>query len=341
MAKRKVKREKKVDTAVTAAPVTPAARVGGDFDLNPEYYDQTASFEVYSTEKKITKIFGLRDRQGTGEPYLKARTRSKTPRGWRFLYGVDLQGSAHVGRFVQGILALAKKLGWQLHPEQDLEKIKEQLRDSEETIVRLDRSNEELRERHEELMVAFRARQEEVLRSRADEFEDDTKKLAELIANAQAKTIPEQDLQEFLYAHPWLFGTEYINAEPQKLRGAHSKFDFYLERFNKTNDIVEIKLPSDQITNRDGSLTARVSQAIDQLIDYMESSQAAAHSTVISEEEGIRELRPRGMVIIGCDSSSEAKKKLHKWNYQFGHITILTYQDLLERARSVLRHLKK
>ena len=52
----------------------------------------------------------------------------------------------------------------------------------------------------------------------------------------------EDELQEFLYNHPWLFGTEYVNAEPQKLRGAHSKYDFYLERFNKTNDIVEIKI---------------------------------------------------------------------------------------------------
>ena len=48
---------------------------------------------------------------------------------------------------------------------------------------------------------------------------------------------------------------------------------FYLERFNKTNDIVEIKPASDAIVNKDESLSAKVSQAVDQPIEYMESSQ--------------------------------------------------------------------
>ena len=145
--------------------------------------------------------------------------------------------------------------------------------------------------------------------------------------------------RNLLYNHSWFFGTEYINAEPQKLRGAHSKFDFYLERFNKTKDIVEIKLLSDQIINKDKSISAKVIQAVDQLIDYMESSMAAAHSAVISKEEGIQELRPRGIVIIGSDDSEDSKEKLHRWNYQLAHITILTYKDILEKAESVLKHI--
>ena len=35
---------------------------------------------------------------------------------------------------------------------------------------------------------------------------------------------------------------------------------------------------------------------------------AAAHSAVISKEEGIQELRPRGIVIIGSDDSEDSKK---------------------------------
>ena len=79
---------------------------------------------------------------------------------------------------------------------------------------------------------------------------------------------------------------------------------------------------------------------MDQLIEYMESSQVAAHSTVASEEEGIKELRPRGIVIIGIDTSNRASLKLQKWNYQFAHITILTYTDVHKRARVVLNHLQ-
>jgi len=318
-----------------------ASPAGGDFNLNELHYEQTESFEVYGSEKKITKIFGVRNKyEANPEPYLKARTRSKTPRGWRFVYGIDLHSALHVSRFIQGIITLAKKFGWKVQQTEDIEQMKSQIRDSEETILRLEKTNEEWREKHGELMIAFRAKQEQILRSRIVEFEADVNAFDALVVNPEGKKIPEQDLQGFLYAHPWLFGTEYVNAQPQVLRGAHSKFDFYLERFNKTNDIVEIKLASDAIVNQDESLSAKVSQAVDQLIEYMESSQAAAHSTVISQEEGIHELRPRGIVIIGNDTSVVAKRKLQKWNYQFAHITILTYQDVLDRAKSVLQHLK-
>lgn len=315
---------------------------GGDFNLNDKHYEQSHVFEVYATERKITKIFGLKDKAKgpSAEPYIKARTRSKTPFGWRFTYGVDIHGSSHVSKFIRGVLSLAKSLGWKISEADDLDKIKTDLRDSEETILRLEKSNQDLREQHEKLMVVFRQKQEEILRSRAEEFQTDITALEGLLHPPAGTSVAEQDLQEFLYNHPWLFGTEYINAQPQVLRGAHSRFDFYLERFNKTSDIVEIKLPSENIINRDGTITAHVVQAVDQLIDYMESSQAAAHSSVISEEEGIRELRPRGIVIIGRDGSSEAKKKLQKWNYQFAHITILTYEDVLERAKSILSHLR-
>lgn len=330
---RKIKKSKLVQTSATNS-------TNGDFNLNDKFYEQHDSFEVYSTEKKITKVFGLKDKKGSDEPYIKARSRSKTPRGWRFIYGIDLHTSEHVSRLVRGVLFIAKKFGWEIKPDQDLDKLKSQLRNSEETIIRLEKSNSSLREKHEELMIAFRTKQEEVLKSRVVEFEQNIDSLRKLINEVEANKVSEQDLQLFLYNHSWLFGTEYVNAEPQKLRGAHSKFDFYLERFNKTNDIVEIKLASEKIINKDGSLSAKVSQAIDQLIDYMESSQASAHSRVISEEEGIKELRPRGIVVIGNDLNPEAKNKLHKWNYQFAHITVLTYTDVLKRANVILGHLK-
>lgn len=316
-----------------------------DFRLDNQYWEQLSEFDVYTSEKKTTRIFGVRNKKPSAidpdlTPYIKARTRSKTPSGWKFIHGIDLHVSSHVTRFIQGVLSIANRLGWKIKIGEDIEKLKTNLRESEQTIIELEKTNNDWRKKHEELMDAFRKKQEQILTSRVKEFETNIEELQKLITSIGTIKTTEQDLQLFLYTHPWLFGTEYVNAEPQKLRGAHSKFDFYLERFNKTNDIVEIKLPSDNIINRDGSLSAKISQALDQLIEYMESSQAAAHSKVISEEESIHELRPRGLVIIGCDSGSDAKKKIQKWNYQFAHITILTYWDVLERAKIILQHLK-
>lgn len=314
---------------------------GGNFNLPEKHYEQLDSFEVYATEKKVTKIFGVRNKNTSQtEPYLKSRTRSKTPYGWRYLYGIDLLSFLHISKFIKGLLSIARKLGWKTQEPDDIKQIKTQLRESEETIVHLEETNQELREKHGKLMHTFREKQQQILSSRVGEFKTDVESFSRLISDAKNKKISEQKLQNFLYTHPWFFGTEYVNAEPQKLRGAHSKFDFYLERFNKTNDIVEIKLLSEPIVNKDNSLSAKVSQAVDQIINYMESSQAAAHSTEISDEEGIHELRPRGIVIIGNDSSPRAIKKLHKWNYQLAHISILTYMDVLDRAKSVLKHLQ-
>jgi len=45
----------------------------GDFNLATKHYKQLGEFEVYKTEKKITKIFGLYNKYaGNRDLYLKA-----------------------------------------------------------------------------------------------------------------------------------------------------------------------------------------------------------------------------------------------------------------------------
>jgi len=312
----------------------------GDFSLNPKYYKELDEFKIYSDEKRVAKIFGAREK-GRRKRFIRITSKSKRPFGWRFNYGVNLYNSLNASKLIRGISKIVKKLRWKIAPSDDIEKLKIQLREKEEAIISLEKSSEEARQEHEKFMNVFQERQKEILESRAKDFRSDIKQLKDLINKAKAEKVAESELQEFLYQHSWFFGSEYINAEPQKMRGARSKFDFYLERFNKTHDIIEIKLLSDPIINKDGSISAKVIQAVDQLIKYMESAIAVAHSRVISEEEGIRELRPRGVVIIGIDDSGAAREKLRMWNYQLAHITILTYEDVVERGQSLLRHLKE
>jgi len=316
----------------------PRPQVGGDFSLDDKYYETLEEGKIFETEKRVAKIFGVRDKK-SGEKFINLKSKSKKPYGWQFNIGISLYNALHVGNLFRKLRLIAKKFGWRGidNLEGDIELLKTYLREKEETILALEKANEDERDAHHKLMEQFREQQEKILKAKQKDFEGDVGEFEKLLAS----TSSENDLQEFLYNHPWFFGTEYINAEPQKLRGAHSKFDFYLERFNRTKDIVEIKLATDQIVNKDGSISAKVIQAVDQLVDYMESSIAAAHNTVISREEGINELRPRGIVIIGNDVSEKAKEKLSRWNYQFAHITILTYADILEKAKSVLKHLSE
>lgn len=309
--------------------------------INPEYYKELDSEEIYSNETRLGKVFGAKNKS-TNQKFIRAISESKRPYGWRKNYGFDLFDSLHLDKMIDALRKIAQKFGWKFNDvEAGLKNLKEGIRRQQETISNLQITNNQEKIKYEVLLKKYKEQEEKEIISRSHEFYQATLELKNKIEEAEKRKIPESELQDFLYENSWMFGTEYISSEPQKMRGAKSKFDFYLERFNKTNDIVEIKLLSDNVINKDGSISAKVVQAVDQLLDYLEKSIGAAHSTIISEEEGIKELRPRGIVIIGKDKSSEAKKKLHKWNYQLHHIQIYTYQDILDKADALIKHIEK
>jgi len=311
-----------------------------DFKPVEKYYETIDESTVYSEEFRAGKVFGVKNKK-TDEIYIRLLSRTKSSRGWRKNWGFNVYNILHIDKLFFALRSIAKVIGWNISDSADIEEIKKQLREKQETIVMLEKQNTEARIDHEMLLQKYIEQKEKLMRSRIDEFKQTVRDLKQKIQDADSQKISESDLQEFLYQNVWLFGTEYISAEPQKMRGALNKFDFYLERYNKTRDIVEIKLLSDTIINQDGSISAKIIQAIDQLIEYLESSTAAAHSTVISEEENIRELRPRGIVIIGKDNDKKTREKIHKWNYRLSHIQLFTYTDILDRAEVVIKHIER
>ena len=315
-----------------------------DFHLG-EPYKELEEAKVYESDRRIGKIFGVKD-TGTKENLVRILSKSykydrrEKVMKWKSNYGFNLYDYLQINSLISGLRNIAKRLGWNVSEVTEINQLKETIRQQAIQLSQEKASREESEQRHQETLKVLAAKIEVLSKSRLPTFKTDITKLKEKIDNTTARKIPESELQEFLYNHSWLFGLEYLTSQPQVLRGAHNKFDFYLERFNKTNDIVEIKLISDKIINDDGSITAKVVQAVDQLIEYMESSIAAAHSTVISEEEGIKELRPRGVVVIGSNVTEGTSQKLHKWNYQFAHIKIMTYQDLLEQGRAIIHNVE-
>lgn len=311
-----------------------------DFHLG-EPYEELCEAKVYESDRRIGKIFGVKDIESNenlvrmlSKSY-KYNRREKVMK-WKSNYGFNLYNYLQINSLINGLRNIAKRLGWNISEVTEINQLKETIRQQAIQLNQEKASREESEQKHQETLKALATKIEELGKSRLPSFKTDIIELEEKIKNTTTRKIPESELQEFLYTHSWLFGLEYLTSQPQVLRGVHNKFDFYLERFNKTNDIVEIKLISDKIINDDGSITAKVIQAVDQLIEYIESSIAAAHSTVISEEEGIKELRPRGVVVIGSNITDGTSQKLHKWNYQFAHIKIMTYQDLLEQGKAII-----
>lgn len=309
--------------------------------INRKYYKEIDSEEVYSDDKRLGKVFAVKNKSNKTK-FARIISESKRPFGWRKNFGFDLFNALHLERLFNAIRKIAKKLGWiSEEVESDINAIKQGIRTQQELISNLKQANLDAQQKYQELLRLYREKESKEINSRIEEFKGTIKELKDKILKVQNGNVKEKELQDFLYNNPWLFGTEYLSAQPQKMVGAHSKFDFYLERFNKTNDIIEIKLISDPIINKDSSISARLIQAIDQLIEYLERAIASAHSVVISEEEGIKELRPRGILIIGKDDSENAKKKIHKWNYQMSHITILTYLDIILKAEALIKNIEK
>ena len=315
-----------------------------DFHL-VEPYQELGEAKVYESDIRIGKIFGVKD-TGSNENLVRMLSKSykydrkKKAMKWKSNYGFNLYDYLQVDSLINGLRNIAKRLGWNVSEVTEINQLRNTIRQQAIQLSEEKSFREESEQRHQETLRILADRIKELSKSRLPSFKIDIEELEGKIKGDGERNISESELQEFLYNHSWLFGLEYLTSRPQVLRGAHNKFDFYLERFNKTNDIVEIKLISDKIINEDGSVSAKVIQAVDQLIEYMESSIAAAHSTVISEEEGIKELRPRGVVVIGSNVDDSTVAKLHKWNYQFAHIKIMTYQDILEQGRAIIKNVE-
>ncbi|MDD5163582.1 MAG: DUF4263 domain-containing protein [Candidatus ainarchaeum sp.] len=308
-----------------------------------EPYESLAEETVYSEKNRSGKIFAAKNKK-TGEEFVRFLSDSKKPRRggskWFKNYGFNLHTLAHLESVLFFLKKIAKVVGWKPTIEDEVQQLQMELHEKQQLIENYQIRQKDVEQQRDDALKKVAEKIIELSKTRLPDFKNDVEELDTKIKNVKVKKISEADLQEFLYAHSWLFGLEYITAEPQKLRGAYSKFDFYLERYNKTNDIVEIKLISDEITNSDGSVSAKVIQAVDQLINYMESAIAAAHSTVIADEEGINELRPRGIVIIGNDATPEAVKKIRKWNYQLSHIKIMTYEEVLTQGKAIIDNIE-
>lgn len=304
-----------------------------NFKLN-DPYQVLAEEEIYNEDQWIGKIFGVYHKNKE-QAHLRFMSMSSHG-GWGKRHGFNIRSPAEADKVVNAIRRVSDAINWEI-TEQGATELRRSLQEKDRLIQSLRTS---LRER-EQLIQRLKQEKEEYVRTRADEFEEDCEKLEEKIERAADGEIPEEKAQEFLKENPWLFGTEYADTQPKKLAGSDSEFDFYLTRYDNKNVIIELKRISDDILRKDGSIRSDVVQAVDQCMGYMEKTQAIAHSTQLSEDEDIEERRPRGIIVIGHDTSEDAKEKLKSWSYSLNNIELMTYSTLLSKATTTLENLQE
>ena len=150
----------------------------------------------------------------------------------------------------------------------------------------------------------------------------------------------EEELQKFLEKNTWILGFEYDSSKPQKIVGG-SRYDFYVERYDGYADIIEIKKPNDQIFDSKGRLTRVFGKALQQLIEYIDQATYLGNIKSLSKEYSLNFLKPKGILIIGRTPNSNDKEKLENICNYFHNIEVLTYDDLYQKAKTVVTNLEK
>lgn len=168
-------------------------------------------------------------------------------------------------------------------------------------------------------------------------------------------------VQAALKKIPWIFGPEYTSYDFRPA-GDVGLPDGRLKRVDGLSDILEVKLPNEELLRTEKGrhyISLKCSEAIGQLTSYLEYYHSAytmnkddnTGGERLDDDYG-RYYKPKGILLIGrrskkdlnntTSSTADNEPKFMRRLLSYYHwIEILTYDDLLERARNGLTNLAK
>ena len=154
----------------------------------------------------------------------------------------------------------------------------------------------------------------------------------------------EIDVQSFLRANLWMFGNEYSFLIENNKINAKNIMDLAPANIESYIDIIEVKLPDEKLFNWDQSHSnyypkAKLTKAIAQTQNYIIELEHASARDQYSTDRDIKILRPRGIVLFGggVPLNDEETKSLRMLNSCLNNIQVMTYQQLLDKARNTMR----
>ncbi|MFA5723536.1 MAG: hypothetical protein WC979_04735, partial [Candidatus Pacearchaeota archaeon] len=87
-----------------------------EIKLNPKYYKELHSEEIYSEETRVGKVFGVRQKD-TGEEFIQLKGKSKTPYGWQYNRGFNIRQQDYLSKLINSLRKIANKIGWSIKTE--------------------------------------------------------------------------------------------------------------------------------------------------------------------------------------------------------------------------------
>ena len=179
----------------------------------------------------------------------------------------------------------------------------------------------------------------------------------ELINKPDVKEVGE--IQGFLKKQAWIFGPEYKGLDYRDA-GFSGDPDGRLIRIDGLTDILEVKLPKAELLREDGRhrqfIAPELAEALGQLTGYLEyyyseytHERSDATGEEITQDRYGKYYKPKGILLIGrrgkeltagtLATISAEPKNLRRLLSYFHWVEVLTYDDLIDRARNGIRNL--
>lgn len=150
-----------------------------------------------------------------------------------------------------------------------------------------------------------------------------------------ATTAREQKIHEFLARHPVLLDPLAVEVRSKEELGSEFVTDFVVRRSTDQYVLVEIEKATDRLFTQSGDFTAVVTHAVGQVRDF----QAWVSENIAYAQKKLPGIRhPHGLLVIGrsAELNNSTSRRLDEENFsRRGHIRIMTYDDLLDRATTV------
>lgn len=158
----------------------------------------------------------------------------------------------------------------------------------------------------------------------------------------------EHEIQEWIYAHLWVFGPYYIEAAKQDITRDNDKIDFLLKRYDAFYDVVELKLPSCKLfdgvespvnsPSRENPISSDVKNAISQVIKYLEEYELDKTNRYFETRQLVH--KPKAVIVIGR-RDAKMQTALRTLNHYFHGIEVLTYDDMLDIGKELIAMLER
>ena len=154
----------------------------------------------------------------------------------------------------------------------------------------------------------------------------------------------EIEIQEFLKENLWMFGNDYAFIIENGKINASNILDLIPKNIESYVDIIEVKLPNEKLFNYDNShnnyyTTSSLTKAIAQTQNYIFELENMTSDTQYQTNNDCKIIRPKGIILFGAEEELQEYEKqyLRVLNSSYHNIQIITYQQLLDKAKNTLK----